>query len=249
MYWQGSLGIVPPSTDSSRPPAYEALRGGNQVVEIGSISQRVPIYSRLSGKLALVYGYPDLTSFCDDLPENGVVLDVGAGASTLGLDVCQERPDVSWLNADICYEDEEKRQKLIQDSPSNLEFLPANVLNLQEYIGDKKFDRVFSFFLLPHIRLAGRKYAIDASRELIRAAAPSGKVSIGPLNRKARRKLTGRVDSLTDAITLDAPSDNEALESATQLVASATEKPLLDRVIQGLLNGKYRKDSPFVVLK
>jgi len=236
MSWKADVDLIPVSPRPTRPPAYEALIGNWQPYETGSIRQMIPIFGRESGELALAYGYPDLQSFCDDLPEAARVLDVGSGASTLGLDVCVARPDVRWVNADLCYEDQKVRGALQKDAPPNLEILAADVLDLTERTGAQRFHRVFSWYLLQHIRLAGRKPAEVSAKEILQAAEPGGSVAAGP----AKRKFVKGKNPSHEAIVIKVASSDEELDEQAKLLVDATEQPFLARLVQGRINQSSR---------
>jgi len=212
--------------EPQRPQAYTDFLLRTQVWEFGGKHLKVPVSGYASGRLALVYGFADLEAFAADLPENAEVLDVGAGVSPLGVDVCRLRPDIGWTSADLLYRDRTVYDRLRSDSPPNLELLPADAVDLDTATGGRQYDRVLSAYLYLHLWRVGAEPAEAAARQMLRATTPRGQLSAGPVNealggpgQEDTYRITGQ------AITLDAPANDEGLQRSALLIAQATKLP------------------------
>jgi hypothetical protein len=212
--------------DPGRPKAYTDLLLRVQDWEFGGKHIRIPVSGYASGKLALAYGFPDLETFCADLPEAGEVLDVGAGVSPLGLDVCRLRPDIRWTSADILYRDQQVYDRLRAASPPNLTLLPADIVDLGAATGGRQYNRVLSSYLYLHLWKAGAEPVLGAARQMLAAAAPAGKLSAGPINVAFRAPYEEDPYRITgQAITLNTPANDEELEKLAHLVTRSTKLP------------------------
>ena len=134
--------------------------------------------------MALLYGYglgqSAVEALASDLPPGAEVADYGAGLSTLGFEICQMRPDVHWTNIDASYGLEAVKKRAIKQRLDNLQFVKANVLDFRA-IEMGRYDRIFSWYMLPHVALAGQPVARSALRNIIYSANSRGKISLGPI--------------------------------------------------------------------
>jgi len=217
---------TPRSPEPQRPQAYTDFLFRTQEWEFGGKQLRVPVSGYASGKLALFYGFPHLEAFAADLSENAEVLDVGAGVSPLGVDVCRLRPDIRWTSADLFYRDEEVYDRMRADSPPNLTLLPADAVDLSASTNGKQYDRVLSAYLYVHLWQAGSGPVLATARQMLGSTAAEGKLSVGPVKsdlgkpgQEDRYIITGH------AITMGAPDNDEALETSALLIAQATKLP------------------------
>lgn len=136
--------------------------------------------------LAERYGYSSLQDFVADIPEGADVADVGAGQSILGLQVCRMRRDVSWLSIDQNYDKippylrRQAWRRGVLRRPRNFDSVTGNALNLTEAVGDRRFDLVLSYWMLPHIIIDGHDLGLAAADSMLRIAKPTGVVAVGP---------------------------------------------------------------------
>lgn len=177
-----------------------------------------PISNREAGLLARYHGHKDVDSFAGEIPEAAEVLDVGAGYSTLGREVAVLRPDIRWLNVDLHYVKTIAQPK---NMPDNLEHLPANVLALQESLGSRQFDRVLSYWLIPHVTLASRELGITAVRNMLEVAKPQGKISIGPTT--GLRNFGLSVLHHKGTVTVDKPKSEQEMTEVAANIVEATK--------------------------
>ncbi|HEY5152639.1 MAG TPA: hypothetical protein VII55_01565 [Candidatus Saccharimonadales bacterium] len=217
---------APGQPESPRPQAYVDFLLRTQDWESGGQRFKIPVSGYGSNKLALAYGFPDLQAFADDLPNGAEVLDVGAGVSPLGIDVCRLRPDIHWVSADTFYYNTGVRDKLQSDSPPNLTILPANALTLTASSGEGRYNRVLSSYLFIQLWKGGAEPVQVAAAEMLKAAAPDGMVSALPVDSGFR--VPGQEDRYRIAgqsIIVNAPPKlgNEVLESQALLIARATK--------------------------
>jgi hypothetical protein len=139
------------------------------------------------------------------MPPEAEVIDIGAGRSSLGHEVCVRRPDIRWLNVDLAYSHVDILEERLRNAPENLSHQSGNVLNLQPH-GKNRFDRVFSYWLLPYIRLAGSDKLDTAMRGIFDITKPEGTISVGP-----RYSRVGIRDADEPSISMRKPvSDAEA---------------------------------------
>lgn len=159
------------------------------------IYMKAPMTSRTGELFAYRQGYESVVELADSLPPGAQVLDVGAGKSSFGLRVCHERDDVEWTNADIRYFIPGMVDQLSRHKPPNLRFVPTDVLHLMETFPDEQFERVYSYWLLPHVSMAGRDMATQAARNILKVANPTGEVVVGPCRSRAAG-VSGRLFSV-----------------------------------------------------
>ncbi len=138
--------------------------------------------------LAPKYGFDGVEDLAESLPPQARVLDVGAGLSTLGENISKLRPDIDWTNADNQYGDPGKRyaarfEDAVEMAPKNLQFVEANAVDLAAIFGTEQFDRVFSYWMLPHIMRNDHNAGVRAAENMLMVAKKSGSVAIGPVSR------------------------------------------------------------------
>ena len=142
--------------------------------------QILPTTGRTADTLARRHGYKNVTDLASSLPSHAEVLDVGAGASSLGRTIARLRPDVHWTNLDFSYHDERMLRDVSHDAPSNLTFIAGDATKLDHYIEPTSIDAVFSYWLFPHLSLYDRQTALTAAKQLYKAVKPGGILAIGP---------------------------------------------------------------------
>lgn len=152
--------------------------------------------ARQSNLLSTRYGYENYVELAESLPPGAEVIDIGAGASTLGEFVSRWRSDIRWLNTDLRYTPQ-LIHSLSKGTPSNLEFEQANALTLAEQYGKGSFDRGFSYWMLSHIRLAGVVPATVAATNMLQVIKPDNRLQIGPYYRREGLRRRMRTDSLS----------------------------------------------------
>ena len=145
------------------------------------VPELAPSTQRDAEHLASRYGFASLAALASSLPEGAEILDLGAGASPLGREVALLRPDVHWTNLDTSYDDPLMRDELMPGVPHNLSFVAGDAQQLGELFPASVFDRVFSFWLLPHLSLNDDTAAVAAAEQMFRAAKDGGEVFIGPI--------------------------------------------------------------------
>lgn len=196
---------------------------------------QAPMRARPSDHLATEYGYADISSFAAALPERAEVADIGAGLSSLGAQVCERRDDVRWVNVDIQYgnfgnqADEDAYRYLVEHKPANLTYEAADALKLVEVFGSEQFDRVFSYWMLPHIILDGRDLGAAAAENMLKVTKPSGKVAVGPVhgpqhNGQALGRHTREVVPAADEAAIKLQADEMVVANAMKRVPALIER-------------------------
>jgi len=140
----------------------------------------LPTTDRSAETLARRHGYETVAKLAASLPQHAKVLDVGAGASTLGHAVAQLRPDVHWVNLDFSYHDKQILRDVSRSTPPNLEFIAGDVTHLDEFIKPASMDAVFSYWLFPHLSLYDPQTALMAAEQIYKAAKPGSMLVVGP---------------------------------------------------------------------
>ena len=148
---------------------------GNPAPELAPSTQRDAEH------LANRYGFANLAALAESLPEGAEVLDVGAGASPLGREVARLRPDIHWTNLDTSYDDPHMRDELLPGAPHNVSFVTGDAQQLGGLFPAGTFDRVFSFWLLPHLSLNDDTAAVAAAEHMFEAVKDGGELFIGPV--------------------------------------------------------------------
>jgi hypothetical protein len=145
--------------------------------------EHIPTTGRETKQLLRAYGAVSLEQFAHDIPDNGVVVDVGSGLSGIGKDVARIRDDIRWIYVDPAYQNPDILKVASQDAPPNVEFRAADITKpsmLQDLYG--KVDRVYSYWLMPHLSLQLDEPALVAANELMKLLRPVGLLFIGPVN-------------------------------------------------------------------
>ena len=135
---------------------------------------------RTADVLAHRHGYKSLKHLAESLPRHANVLDVGAGASTLGKEVANLRPDIHWTNLDYSYHDKQILQNVSQGAPSNLTFIAGDAAKLDNYIKPASMDVVFSYWLFPHLASYDKEIALAAASQLHNTTKTGGLMTVGP---------------------------------------------------------------------
>jgi hypothetical protein len=115
-----------------------------------------------------------------ELPENAVVLDLGAGASNLGETIANMRPDVSWTNLDYNYDKPEVARSVDTLPLANLSFVTGDATQLLESCEPETYDAILSYWLFPHLSLDSPEPALAAGRGVYDALKEGGVASVGP---------------------------------------------------------------------
>lgn len=139
--------------------------------------------------LSWAYGYNDIDDLCSELPYSTAALDIGSGASDFGHVIASRRPDITWLNFDARYEnedisieDKEKIERLERIAPPNLIYIGGNILDLPAQIRARRFGRIFSYYMFPYvIDYFGQEVATDAMEDALGLLTPDGSFSMGPI--------------------------------------------------------------------
>ncbi len=140
----------------------------------------LPTTERSADTLAYGHGYKSLTDLAYSLPPQAKVLDVGAGASSLGSVVAQLRPDVHWTNLDFSYHDRQILKDISRDAPPNLTFIAGDVTKLDDFVEPASMDAVFSYWLFPHLSLYDKRPALTAAVQVYKAVKSGGILAVGP---------------------------------------------------------------------
>jgi hypothetical protein len=189
-----------------------------------------PVTSRKASVLAISYGYGvkrgNIEALSDDIPPKAEVADFGAGLSDLGLEVCRLRPDIRWTNVDVSYVFPDIRARLPEFTPENLTYIAADVLD-PDAIELGRYDRVFSWFMLGHIALAGKPEVRGALRNILSSANRNGRVMLGPVR---GRKIS--------AVGLEAPQTLAELTRQVGVLEPIIPMPKLAALIHKASNSK-----------
>lgn len=183
----------------------------------------LPTTERSAGILARRYGYASVAALADSLPPDARVLDVGAGASSLGREIARLRPDVRWTNLDFSYYDTQILDDVSKGAPSNLTFVAGDATQLDVSVSFGSMDAVFSYWLLPHLSLYDQKTALTAARQMYVAAKPGGVLAIGPRVHPMLHpaSLTGRSWRITKGEGMTAEAFGCEVLRRTQLSAAS----------------------------
>jgi len=142
--------------------------------------QIVSTTDRTAAVLARRHGYKTVENLAKSLPPQANVLDVGAGASTLGREIANLRPDIHWTNLDFSYHDKQILIDVSRGAPTNLEFIAGDAAKLDDFIKPGSMDAVFSYWLFPHLSSYNQEMALAAAVQLYKATKNGGLLAIGP---------------------------------------------------------------------
>ncbi len=192
-----------------------------------------PMTGSDAGYLVGLYGEGmGLDEFAALLPKNARVIDIASGLSNFGVALAALREDISVVNLDIQYSDEEKVGPLREDAPPNVEYVAADALNLpEEMLG--QFDYAFSYNFYSHAMradtLVGRR-ALEGAMGLLK---PHGSLFVGPTNSKATTEKRWN----THAIDRGGPEsetpvkDEDIAEAAGLLTTPRMLRPVYDAML------------------
>ncbi len=134
---------------------------------------------RSSAMLAKVYGHPSVEALAMSLPSAATCLDVGAGASPLGVDVATLRPDIEWHNVDYSYLAEPSiLAEVSEGAPPNVCYIPGDITDPD--LLTTEYDTVFSYWLWSHLSAHSDTPAQVAAQNVYVAASPDATFQIGP---------------------------------------------------------------------
>jgi hypothetical protein len=182
---------------------------------------------RTAEELARRHGFESVAGLAESLPENGVVIDVGAGASDLLDKTAELRPDVSFVKFDLSYQNPAVLDEAQAAAPANVTCQAGDATRLEELYGPGVFDRVFTSSLLLHLSLEEDNIepAYQAARGMVTVAKTGGVISVG--DKKAR------IQNKPLTITKEADTD---IEAAADAIVQATRLSRAGRFIQRTLN-------------
>jgi hypothetical protein len=163
------------------------------------IHELAPMTDRPAEVLAKYYGFTSISAMADNLPENAVVMDFGAGASNLGNEIAERRPDIHWINFDLNYDRKTMRQ--IGKTASNVSYIRGDVLQASNLIRPNSADRVFSYGMVPHIELTDPALARQALVEMSQLLKDDGKLYVG---QRFTPRLLGSTDRRAGSIVITA---------------------------------------------
>lgn len=130
--------------------------------------------------LSAAYGYDSVSALAAALPERARVLDAGAGLSNFGKVVASMRPDITWVNYDLCYSNTWRYMaEARRGAPDNVTYVQGDIMVLPTAAEDGGYNAIFSYWALPHIQMQhSRQYAI---MNMIKAARAGAHISLGPI--------------------------------------------------------------------
>lgn len=143
------------------------------------------------------------------LPEGAKIIDVGAGRSNFGQVVASMRSDIQWDSFDTCYADKSILGKL-QEQYDKVRYIPGDIRRPlpRDLVG--AYDRVFSYWLLPHLSGIPGRGAEQAVSNMIRMLGSSGRMYFGPLFVGGHNTI----DSMGDnAVLVDKGAYNEIIRA------------------------------------
>ncbi|MCW1907962.1 MAG: class I SAM-dependent methyltransferase [Candidatus Saccharibacteria bacterium] len=174
---------------------------------------------RSSAMLAKVYGHPNVEALAMSLPSAATCLDVGAGASPLGVDVATLRPDIEWHNVDYSYFAPAILDEVSQNAPSNVRHIPGDAT--QPILPRNEYDAVFSYWLLQHLSAHDDMPARAVAANVYQSARSDASIQIGPATQGIRSIRTLMSDlpaaSFSKAQAVDEQSFVDAVVTATRL--------------------------------
>lgn len=197
-----------------------------------------PMTGRRANSLAHRYGFRNHKELAAEIPENGLVADIGSGGSPLGSKVAGERPDITWVNFDYRYDDPAVVEKLRAKAPANVEYIAGDILDAPSALTARRYDRMYSFWLLPHLMLEDStpgEQALDVMLSLIR---DGGVLRTGP-TKWSGYKLLGKMSVESSPTSSQTPEERAAhiSELADRLTPEAST-----RLTQRTLNVIERRE-------
>lgn len=142
--------------------------------------QIISTTDRTAAVLARRHGYKTVKNLAKSLPRHANVLDVGAGASSLGREIANLRSDIHWTNLDFSYHDTQILKNASRDAPINLTFIAGDAARLDDFIKPGSMDVVFSYWLFPHLSSYDQRTALAAASQLYKATKTGGLLVVGP---------------------------------------------------------------------
>ena len=186
-----------------------------------------PTTARRARTLSRKFHFPGVKAMADSIPEGGAVLDVGSGLSNLGKVIAGLRSDISWTNADLMYDHRSIVTRARFNAPPNLGLVAVNATELVEEFGRAKFDRVFSWWMMPHINMESMLEAEDAAMNMLLVTKPDGVLAVGP-------DLS--FGSKQEAFVTHVPDSEEYFAHTASEIADRTRLPISKSVYQELYN-------------
>lgn len=156
------------------------------LVKASTVYEKAVTTHRSGKVLARAHGFKDVAELSKSLPPSAKVLDVGAGASTLGREIAARRPDIVWTNLDYNYRNSSVLDEVQQDAPENVKYIAGDATKLTGLFKPGTFDAVFSYWLFPHLSLDDELPARKAAEEIYKVTASGGYMSIGPKINRSR---------------------------------------------------------------
>lgn len=145
-----------------------------------TIYEKAMTTGRPAEKLARKHGFKGVEQVAEYLPDDAVVIDVGAGASPFGETVASLRPDITWVNYDYSYKETGIHEDLSKHAPANVRYIPGDALRLDKEFAPDTFDAAFSYWMFPHLSLDNIEPAKLAARAIFNVTKPGGLISVGP---------------------------------------------------------------------
>jgi ubiquinone/menaquinone biosynthesis C-methylase UbiE len=170
--------------------------------------------------LAELYGQgAGIDDFAAALPLDARVADIGAGLSDFGHQVAARRPDVTWTNVDVNYDEgrAHPQAELIArakaTAPRNLSFVAASVFELPVERGSQ--DRVYSYNLVTHLQRIDRNLGRQALTGMVDLLGDGGQLMVGPTNAKMA------TSERWNTTTLPANATDEEITQAQKLITTS----------------------------
>lgn len=188
----------------------------------------IPTSGNSAELLARVYGNGTSPSqFAANLPSDAQVIDFGAGRSNFGSEIACRRTDITWVNMDIRYNNSRRLKSLRDGAPENVKFAYGDVLTPVGRMDRGKYDRAYSFDLVPPLLRVERGLGERAVHAMLQQLKPNGTLSLGPTNAEqgvserwrsthlSANATDQEIDDALDALT--GPKINPALFEAMAL--------------------------------
>lgn len=174
--------------------------------------------------LAELYGQGSgIDEFAMALPQNAHIADVGAGLSDFGHQIAVRRPDISWANVDIHYEDSRyhPQHELIEQAkataPQNLSFVTASVLEMPDGLHGQ--DRVYSYNLVTHLQRIDRNLGRQALTGMLDLLNDGGRLMVGPTNAKMATSERWNATALSSNATAEEIREAQELLTTSRLAS------------------------------